>query len=57
MSLSIYTAAARCIFFGAPRGGTGRSRARANVRTTSRSTWPRISISWLGSIAEIEAGA
>jgi hypothetical protein len=27
LRLSIYTAAARCIFFAAPRGGTGRSRA------------------------------
>jgi len=38
LRLSIYTAAARGIFFAAPRGGTGRSRARANVRTISRST-------------------
>jgi hypothetical protein len=45
---SIYTAAARSTFFAAPRAGTGRSRARANVRTTSRSIRPRISISWRG---------
>jgi hypothetical protein len=41
-----YSAATRSTFFAAAR--SGRSLARANVRTTSRSTRPRISISWRG---------
>jgi hypothetical protein len=43
---SIYSAATLWTFFSAPRPSTGRSRALVNVRTTSSSTRPRISISW-----------
>ncbi len=45
---STYSAATLWTFFSAPRPSTGRSRALVNVRTTSSSTRPRISISWRG---------
>jgi hypothetical protein len=45
---SIYSAATLSTFFSAPCPSTGRSRALVNVRTTSSSTRPRISISWRG---------
>src|SRR5262249_19973994 len=44
----LYTAATLATFFRPRRSGMGRSRALVNVRTTSRSTRPRISISWRG---------
>src|SRR5262249_62391302 len=48
LALHHYTAATLATFFRPRRSGMGRSRALLNVRTTSRSTRPRISISWRG---------
>jgi hypothetical protein len=48
MGQRLYSAGTPAIFFAAPRGTMGRSCALAKVRTTSRSTRPRISISWRG---------
>src|SRR5262249_60134869 len=48
LALHGYTAATLAAFFRPRRSSMGRSRALVNVRTTSRSTRPRISISWRG---------